>query len=733
MAIGPAHQIATNLQALQDNRPTSLRLWDGSFSDPDATALASAIVAATKLKSLDLRYCKSEDAGWSAIAQSALTNPALTSASLRASRFGSGTRTIKFERLSIFEKVGPERSPVKYIRCCCCNSGKRAKEYDVDLQLSLAFRFRSSSFLGRFSFGKQMGLALAPKLASNTSLKSLNLGSNLLGDSSGAAICQVLGANTSITSLNLKYNLLGRKSSKAVCQMLSVNRTLTYLNLRGNYLGGKFNDSICSVLAFNEVLLKLDLGDNYLESEGLETLGTALAANKCLTSLNLGENDFREVGILPIVPGLSINSSLKSLNLEHCSLGSTALMSIFQMLIVNSGLAVLHLGYNDFKKVEISPIVQALSINSSLKLLNLRNCNLGCSGAMSICQILIANSSLTDLDLSYNDFEYDEIKIIVKALASNMSLTSLSLSGNRLSSEKFAPLRMESTDNFTLQEKNRDLDINSILPKILFFEFEVDLDGISQVLVSNTNLTLLDLSESNIADLECDLIAKRLEGNNSLTHLDLRGNRMEIAGYAAIGEALKKNSSLRSLKMSSPDAKFMRLGFKDAAGEAIIKGLNVNSSLISFNALKPRYCCPALSLNCNEIYSVPISRQIVDLTERNIHNSERKDSLEIHCARALVQKVFINNIDRDSKNGIYFEIWRDAGEPSGDFRFGENNAFRLWSRFAQAVQQQGIDLASRTLQIYMLPNGKGRSYIEGNFSLTKRKEIYPWTKRAYGV
>ncbi|RIA99957.1 hypothetical protein C2G38_2236345 [Gigaspora rosea] len=76
-------------------------------------------------------------------------------------------------------------------------------------------------------------------LRKNTTLTSLDLGSNELGSFGGYMLSEVLCKNTTLTYLILKENNLGSKGGEALSEALCMNTTLTFLNLDSNELGSK--------------------------------------------------------------------------------------------------------------------------------------------------------------------------------------------------------------------------------------------------------------------------------------------------------------------------------------------------------------------------------------------------------------------------------------------------------------------------------------------------------------
>ena len=85
-----------------------------------------------------------------------------------------------------------------------------------------------------------------------------SLSDNSLGAEGAAALAPALAANGALTSLNLSSNHLGAKGAAALAPALAANGALTECNLRWNRLGEEGNSSIRNAVQAKAVF-ELDL------------------------------------------------------------------------------------------------------------------------------------------------------------------------------------------------------------------------------------------------------------------------------------------------------------------------------------------------------------------------------------------------------------------------------------------------------------------------------------------
>ena len=106
------------------------------------------------------------------------------------------------------------------------------------------------------------------------------------------------------------------KDAKAIAQVLETNTTLKSLDLGGNLIDSEGAKIIAQALKTNTTLKSLDLGGNRIDSEGAKIIAQALKTNTSLESLNLTSSHIDSEGIKAVSQALKVNTTLTKLTLE---------------------------------------------------------------------------------------------------------------------------------------------------------------------------------------------------------------------------------------------------------------------------------------------------------------------------------------------------------------------------------------------------------------------------------
>ncbi|WP_052236381.1 DUF294 nucleotidyltransferase-like domain-containing protein [Candidatus Protochlamydia amoebophila] len=311
--------------------------------------------------------------------------------------------TIKKERISkiLREIKNPE-----------IDSGLLFRLYRNDLKLTLL------DLSGRGINDKEVEV-IAQSLASNTTLKSLNLGYNQIGDQGAEAIAQSLASNTTLETLGLNNNQISDRGAKAISKALASNNTLETLYLEYNLISDEGAEAIAQALASNTILRKLFLSGNHISDQGAKAIFKALASNTVLKKLTLSYNQISDEGAKAISKALASNNTLETLFLEDNQISDEGMEAIAQALASNTTLRDLYLNRNQISDKGMEALAQTLASNTALRILRLNNNQISDKGIEALAQALASNKALRELSLNGNQISDKGMEALARTLASH--------------------------------------------------------------------------------------------------------------------------------------------------------------------------------------------------------------------------------------------------------------------------------------------------------------------------
>ena len=201
--------------------------------------------------------------------------------------------------------------------------------------------------LHHLSLGPVCSKLLAGAVASNSSLKWLNIERTGLGIAGGVALGEALRCNTTLVRLDMNVNDIAPLGGMAIAAGLQSHPSLTELSLA-----------------------KCGLGPG-----GAKALGAALETNTSIRTLDMTQNDVGIEGGVAFGRALALNATLRSLSLR-CNRISTGLST-----------------------ERATAFADALEVNATLTFLDFAQNELGPLGGVAFAKAIERNKSLTTLDL----------------------------------------------------------------------------------------------------------------------------------------------------------------------------------------------------------------------------------------------------------------------------------------------------------------------------------------------
>jgi NLR family CARD domain-containing protein 3 len=264
---------------------------------------------------------------------------------------------------------------------------------------------------------------------------------------------------------SLSYNRLGAEGAAALAPALAANGALTSLELRGNWLGDKGWGTIFAAICGNKdsKIMSLDArASENIGPAGVKLIAEALRTSVTggLTSLDLSNNllcgvttfsggTYTAEGITAIAEALRVNGGLTSIDLslnQLCGIWTDGygnpqgtytaegIAAIADALRVNGVLTALNLSSNSLKDEGVNAVCEAIQSNKETKLasLNFSDNSIGPVGANAVAAMVAVTGALTKIDVSWNSFGPEGAKVFADALRVNGALTSIDLSENKL-------------------------------------------------------------------------------------------------------------------------------------------------------------------------------------------------------------------------------------------------------------------------------------------------------------
>jgi hypothetical protein len=193
------------------------------------------------------------------------------------------------------------------------------------------------------------------EISSSTSLKQLHVSTHYFFDDGMMALSEVLKTNTAckIETLDIDWNCarpgIGHTAWLALADALASNRTVKVLNI--GHQGEKLLNAdafaaLCESFKTNDMIEDLEIQSLPLGDAGAQVLGLALASHHSLTKLNVCYNDIGDDGCTAMAEALKINTVLTLLDFAANDFGDAGSKALAEMLPFNTTLRFMDLTWN---------------------------------------------------------------------------------------------------------------------------------------------------------------------------------------------------------------------------------------------------------------------------------------------------------------------------------------------------------------------------------------------------
>ena len=408
----------------------------------------------------------------------------------------------------------------------------------------------------------QVALALAKALATNSTVKEIDLDLSFVHSDGVAALGDMLAMNTCIETVrietcfndNIHYPCAESRqyeqacSRAAIARGIAVNTSITKLILDGHGL----DDDFWTCLAENQTLQHVEITraplfpafSQYYLTNARHFL-KRLSISNSIVYTGQDESDFVNSGLLGHALDAASNQTLIQLSSVRVQHGTSGLLPQTRIArFINIGrfrnnVLFVERGFTTECAVALA---LKLKTNTCLKRIYLPDNPLGSRGVEALAEMLHENTTLQMLDIRHVFIEDapQASRALSKALANNTTLVELRVGNNfgvGFASDIANALRV----NTSLQKL--DLTLTSIGDKGAL--------KLAEALETNQTLKVLKLHQCEIGSMGATAIANALCQNSSLKELHLTDNTICEVGSHALLNALKENYSLELLTMNS--------------------------------------------------------------------------------------------------------------------------------------------------------------------------------------
>ena len=214
---------------------------------------------------------------------------------------------------------------------------------------------------------------------------------------------------------------------------------------------------------------------------------------------------------------------------------------LIELLENNAKLRTIDLQFCLLNSCNLGTVLDTLKIYTTLESLTLRSSNISnkCNVANKIAKVLLRNYFIKSFDIYDNRLKADGIAIIMEGLKKLTSLKTLSFGNNNV---------CDDISDYMIDVINNN-------PKLKIFKLQytcVHADGaikMIRALESLSCLKILDISGNNINEVAADNIATVIINNSKLEELYISDNYLGITGVTKIAKALVNLGGLKVLDL----------------------------------------------------------------------------------------------------------------------------------------------------------------------------------------
>ena len=379
-------------------------------------------------------------------------------------------------------------------------------------------------------------LSITKALENCEELRSLDFSNNVITDDVAVSVAMLFEKCKSIQDLRLQNCQLQYVGIQKIAEAMVKNTCLHFIDLSSNCISNQNAMFIACVIANNNNVQKLAFSNCKLQSTGCQQLLQAMAKITSLVHLDFSNNLFTDVTVDNFALMIHQNVSLEYLNISGCCDKATDFEKITHSLVTLKSLTHLDLSCNVINITSAENIVIIIANNTFLEDLNLSKCEVHKPAFLKILGALQTIHHLKYLHLNNISVGYDEATGIAAVISNNPFLENIDFNHNL--TEKEMKIILSSLRNHTLL---KHFDISSDIITDLMVNDIVD------VIDSNTQLTHLNISDTNIEEYKMLKIFKAVQRLNTLKSIKICNCVIGHQAAQAIADAISVNCMMEEL------------------------------------------------------------------------------------------------------------------------------------------------------------------------------------------
>jgi Ran GTPase-activating protein (RanGAP) involved in mRNA processing and transport len=446
---------------------------------------------------------------------------------------------------------------------------------------------------------------------------------------------KLIGSNMSPDTIDYTNQALTDIEVDNLCNEIRDNDFLRKVYLSGTELSQSSIEKICNVLLHDQKIVELDLSDNNITTSSLKYINELIKVNQHLLYIDLDHNDLTYADIKKISKAIQKNNMLFDISLDGNIDNETAIGIIDtktqdnKIRFAATTLVACALGTESVNLATLTKIIQNLivfSLQTNQHILTI------CSKYMPIYPeikitiakflnknknlyafVAILNPPVKDKTISFSGMTLDgiHIDILFYILSHNLGITGLDLSGIKIGPRKFQDLSV----SLSLNKQLEFLDLSNTVASNSLILLDV-LPDIKTL--KGLNLSGVDLNDEAVRKLAILLKTR----DSQLEVLDLSNTKISFNGLMILTDALQGNTKLKGLDLSDN-----AIGTNDWAVQLIVKIMKHTKNLTMLNLnnciLKPKHC-EWICNNASNLQEIELDDNIQEIINQP---EERKNHL----------------------------------------------------------------------------------------------------------